>query len=102
MTGITAEQLEQYLQLDEQRKALDRQSRQLADAQAKMEDRFLAELNEEGKREVRRGDYRVFIEDQRLHVAWKEEFIALKGPEAAAALAKLAPTRQRVRIAKVA
>lgn len=99
---ITAEQLAEYVELDSQRKELDRQSRAIAKQQGILTSHFQAELERLGQKSTKRGDYQVALVDGRGTVAWKDELIREIGPLKVAEIAEAAPAKTKVVVEAVA
>jgi hypothetical protein len=98
---ITADQLAEYTQLEEQRKELDRQSRAIAKQQGILSDHFRTELEKSGAKSTARGAYRVALVESRGAVAWKDELIKEIGPLKVAEIAETAPVKIRVQVETV-
>lgn len=98
---ITAEQLAEYVDLEQRRKELDRQSRALAKQQGILANHFQAALEKAGQKSTARGSYRVALIEGKGTVAWKEELIKQIGPLKVAEIAEAAPTKTRVQVETV-
>lgn len=83
---ITAEQLQRWLELDQERKDLERKARLLARDQELISLALDAALQAAGVDKAKRGDAEVHYVDGRINVSWKDEFLKLAGPEKAAAV----------------
>jgi len=93
---ITAEQLEDYAKLEEQRKELDRQSRAIAKQQGILADHFKIALEAANKQTLTRGAFRVSLVESKCSVSYKDELIKQIGPLEVAKLADEAPTKTKV------
>lgn len=93
---ITAEQLEDYVRLEEQRKELDRQSRAISKQQGILTAHFQIALEAAKKQTLTRGAYRVSLVASKCSVSYKDELIKVIGPLEVAKLADEAPTKTKV------
>lgn len=93
---ITAEQLEEYAALEEQRKELDRQSRAIAKQQGILTAHFQIALEAAKKTTLSRGAYRVSLVESKCSVSYKDELTKVIGPLEVAKLAAEAPTKTKV------
>lgn len=82
---ITYAHLEEYLRLQEERKALARQSADLGKQLAGLASKITAFVRAEGgsDRTVIRSGYVLALKSKKGSVAWKAEFVRLAGEEAA-------------------
>lgn len=96
--NLDAELLERYWRLDQRRRELERQARQLK-AEADLLGRDIeAFLEQSGRQQLRRGDYLARWVETRAPVAWKQEFIRIAGAEEAIRLSLAAPWVRRLEV----
>lgn len=88
-------ELERYFELEEQRKALQRQAKDLEKLQADLEGKFTAYVLAAGgpERALMRCGYRLAIDTKPGSVSWVKEFLAVAGPERAEELRRAAPPK---------
>ena len=99
--SITKDQIEEFVKLEEERKALEQKARALGKRTSALADHFKAHLEAKKKTAITRSGYRITLVDGRPSVAWKDEFIKVAGPLAADDLLKSAPVSKRVDVQKV-
>jgi hypothetical protein len=97
---LTPETLLLWHERDERRRALEREARQLKQANDQVEDAIEAALLREGKEACRRHGFKLELVNGRAVVSWKEEYLKVAGPEAAAAAIAAAPTPKRLAITR--
>lgn len=92
---LTSKELAQWSELEAQRLALQRQVKDVAALQEKLEEKFFAHVVANGgaERVVLSCGYRLRIDVKRGSVQWKPEFIRVAGHEAAEELIAAAPTK---------
>lgn len=93
---ITAEELAEYVELDQARLELDRKSRDLARKQATLAAHFQHCLEADGKQSVSRGGYTVSLVEKRGSISWKDEVVRLIGPLEVAKIEQAAPSKSKV------
>src|SRR5690606_34982021 len=94
----TAEEIQEYLELEEQRKALAREADAIAKQTSETRERILAFVKEKaGKRKSKSITHEGFllaIVNGKRNVKWKDAFIAALGPEAAAEVQENTPASE--------
>lgn len=95
---MTAETLSRYWDLDERRRQLEREARQLKQELDILEAEISAALRAAGKTQLRRGQYLAMLVDYRAAPRWKEEFIRLAGADKAVEIALNCPVVQRLQV----
>lgn len=97
---VTAEDIKAYLDLDEKRKALQRETRALEKLQQPYADkikRFIRAKEPKSLSATRCG-YRLSIKLSKAAPQWKHEYIAVQGVEAAEALIAQQPERESLQV----
>lgn len=101
LKSFTAETLRQCQERDKSRLELDRESRQLKEAN----DIVFADLKEalaaEGRKSIKRGDLVAELEEYRKQVAWKEQFLRECGDAKVAEVTAAAETGIRIKLRTV-
>lgn len=95
---MNAQTLARYWELDERRRELEREARQLKQELELLENDIVAAVRASGKNQLRRGNYLAVLLDYRSQPRWKEEFIRVAGAEAAVHIALNAPVVQRLQV----
>ena len=87
-------ELAEYFELEERRLSLQRQAKDLAALQEKLEENFRAYVESDGgtERALMRCGYRLAINTKPGSVRWKNEFVRVAGSGAAEELIAAAPT----------
>ncbi len=93
MPAPTLEHLQRYYELDEKRKALNRQAEDLAKLQADLKEQFIHYVEEFGgsDRTTMRFGYRLTLVEKAGTVPWAKEFLRVGGYEEAERLRQLQP-----------
>lgn len=100
---IKRERIEEYLRLEEERKSLERQARALGAQADLIEIEFVDLVREHGgkARELQSCGYRLCLRDKRGQPAWKTEFVARLGSEAAEEVNQAAPVKEVFQLEKI-
>lgn len=100
---LTTKEIEEYLDLEERRQALERQARQLSKQAGELERKFMAHVKEHGgaKLFVTSCGFRLGIEFKRGSVSWKDHFTKLAGNDAAETLITSAPQRESLSVQRL-
>lgn len=101
---LTRSELEQYFDLHEQRKALNRQAADLEKQADRIEPKIWAFIKKHGgrARSLSKWGFNLAVKFARGSVSWKSEFIAAVGQAKADELAAAAPQRESLSVEKVA
>ena len=102
LSQITEEELAQYVELEEERKSLERKARSIAKVSAGLHDKIKAALEADGKQTAKRLGYLLTLLEMPGSVAWKPAFVERCGIEAANELIEKAPKRTKVSVQKAA
>lgn len=94
MARVTRKMIEEYLALDAQRKAANRQAEALEKQQDAIEAQLMAHVRESGERSVKRCGFVLALTTKKGQVGWKGEFVKLAGQERAEELIAAAPTKE--------
>lgn len=92
---ISREDLDEYREINTERKELDRRSRALAKRCKQVEAQVLEQLQDAGKTSAKRFDYTLTLTDGRPSVKWQDQFILVAGPDEAQRLIAEADTPQK-------
>lgn len=98
---VTTKDLERYYELDEQRKSLARQAKDLEALQEELKVKFEAFVRVKGGPErayAFASGHRLSILEKRESVGWKGEFLRVAGPEEAERLVREAPMKEVLQI----
>lgn len=98
---ITAKSLAHYVELDEERKGLEREARNIQKEIELIGDEFREELKRRKVNSVKEGSYQVQLVDGRASVSWKDEFIRIAGSERAIEIQDAAPIPKRLQVLKL-
>lgn len=96
--SISLEQLQEYVSLDEQARDLERQARAFRKRTDQLKFHFGSVLDALDRRTLTRYGYRVQLVPGPATVSWKDEFLALAGPEAAAQKTAEAMPSERLQV----
>jgi seryl-tRNA synthetase len=101
---VTKNDIEEYLRLDEERKSLNRQAKDLEKLQDVIEKKLdeFVRANGGKTKSVSRSGFVLALLTRKTAPKWKEEFIRVAGPEEAERLAKQAPDREYLTVERVA
>jgi len=94
----TREELDLWRELEKQRLAAGKLARAAKSSQAPIEAKCLAFLKRDKKRRKTRFGYGLRIEDEKLNVSWKGEWLKTHSAEEALALAESQPTEEALYI----
>jgi hypothetical protein len=100
MASFPRKRIEEYFELEERRLKLKREADSLAKQQKAIEEDVEKYARAEGA-PINKYGVTIYFKEKRGSVAWKEEFIAIKGDKAAEALIKAAPTSEVLVIEKM-
>lgn len=102
--NITYKDIEQYLELEEGRKRLEREARALGKQSGEIADKLLAFARAHGGKaqSILRSGYVLAVVTKPGTVEWKKEFVRQAGLDAAEALIAAAPTRESLSVEKAA
>lgn len=98
---ITKDQIEEYLDLKQQKQALDRESRSLESKLNALGKHFSQAVEKAGK-PINRQGYRLAFELVNGRVSWKDAFIEELGPLAAAKRQEDCPKKNKLIVEKAA
>jgi len=101
---ITRHDIEEYLELEERRKGLNRESAQIAKQAEVIEQKLEAFVRANGGKEksLSRSGYVLAIKTCKGSPAWKVEFVKVAGIAASEQLIASAPTRESLTVEKAA
>lgn len=101
LRDITADDLKKLWELDQRRKALDRESSSIKKQQDLITDAVKAALAADDRTEVKRGDYRAELRDGQICPKWKEEFVRVAGAEAASEIQASTPPTKKLSVFRI-
>ncbi len=101
---VTRQDIEAYLDLDERRKAFNRQADDLKKQQDAIAEKLMTFVSVRGgsDKSVERSGFVLAIHTARCAVKWKEEFVKVQGLAVAEALTAAQPSREYLSVEKAA
>lgn len=103
MARLTSARLQEYLELHEQRKALQRQAKVLNEQAAAIQADIESHVRAKGGKEraVKMAGYLLAITTKPGSVKWKDAYVDVAGPEAAEQLIAAAPRVDELTVEKL-
>jgi hypothetical protein len=102
MAKVTKTEIEEYLELEQERKELERKARTIARRTSALAAHFTEEVEASGKTAITRSGYRLSLVDGRAYVSWKDEFVRECGALKADEILQAAPVKKKLDVQKAA
>lgn len=104
VSHLKREEIDRYVEVDRERKELERRAEALKKEQERLKTRFLAVIESKGDTPIsyKRCGFVLLVKEGTRYPKWKEEFLAVAGVAAAEAVVQRTPPSRQLLVEPVA